>query len=100
MGTFNEENLRRELELSKGEDDLIAAAETAITTQINKTRIWSSIYSVKHMEKAVAKLIASNEALSRSNDRYARAMNRLTAGLLLVAVIQVVLIVTSSNLAP
>jgi len=90
MGTFNEEPLRNELHLTEGEKALVAASETGGSPQANKTRIYSSIYSVKHMEKAVARLIASNEALSRSNDRYARAMNILTAGVLLVAVIQVV----------
>ena len=91
MGTFNEENIRSELPLTKGEDDLIAGAETpGGTSQANKTRMFSVIYSVKHMEDAVAKLIASNEALSQSNDRYARAMKWLTVGLLLMAAFQVV----------
>ncbi len=90
MSTFNEESLRAELDLTKGEEDLIAAAETGTTSQINKTRIWSTVYSVKHIKDAVADLISSNEDLSRSNDRHARSMNFLTGGLLVVAVIQII----------
>jgi hypothetical protein len=90
MGTFNEDPLRIALDLTGAEEALLAAAETGNTSQINKTRVYSAIYSVKHMEGAVSRLIASNEGLSLSNDRYARAMNVLTAGLLIVAVIQVV----------
>ena len=91
MGTFNEEHLRAEIDLSKGEEDLIAGSETTNPSQINKTRIWSQIHTVKKIEASVENMVASNERLSNSNDRYARAMNILTGGLLFLALVQVVL---------
>ena len=91
MGTFSEEPLRAELDLSEGEEALIAASETGTTSQINKTRIFSQILTVKKIEASVEIMVASNERLSNSNDRYARAMNYLTLGLLLVAIVQVIL---------
>ena len=90
MGTFNEKPLLAEINLTEGEKALIAGAETGTTPQINKVRIWSEIYVTKKVEAAIDKFIQSNEKLSESNDRYARAMNVLTGGLLLVAVIQVI----------
>jgi len=91
MGTFHEEPLLAEINLTEGEEALITGAETGTTSQINKTRIWSEIYVAKKVETAIDKLIKSNEKLSESNDRYARAMNYLTGGLLLVAAIQIIL---------
>jgi hypothetical protein len=91
MGTFNEEPLLAEIDLTEGQKALIVGAETGTSPQINKVRIWSEIYVTKKLETAIDKLIQSNEKLSESNDRYARAMNYLTGGLLLVAIIQVIL---------
>jgi hypothetical protein len=91
MGTFNEEPLLAEFDLTEGEKALTVGAETGTSPQINKVRIWSEIYVTKKLETAIDKLIQSNEKLSESNDRYARAMNYLTGGLLLVAIIQVIL---------
>jgi len=91
MGTFNEDPLREELELTRGEQALVAGSETSTTSQINKTRTYSDIYITKRISEAIDKLIESNERLSKSNDRYARAMNYLTGGLLLVTLIQVIL---------
>ncbi len=90
MATFYEKPLRAELDLSEGEEALIAASETGNTSQINKTRIFSQILTMKKIEASVEKMVASNERLSNSNDRYAKAMNYLTLGLLVVAILQVV----------
>ena len=46
---------------------------------------------MKKVEASVDKMVASNERLSSSNDRYARAMNILTGGLLFLALVQVAL---------
>ena len=89
---FNEEKIREELNLTKGEEDLIAASETGITSQINKTRIFADIYITKNLDNVINSLIESNENLSRSNDRYARAMNWLTGGLLIVAILQLIML--------
>ena len=88
MGTFNEDPIHKELNLTEGEEALLAGAETGSTAQINKTRIYATIYSAKRLRAAIDDLITSNEKLSTSNDRYAKAMNWLTFGLLLVAIIQ------------
>jgi hypothetical protein len=88
---FDEEPLLAEINLTEGEKALIEGAATQATSQISKTRIWSEIYVAKKVETAIDKLIQSNEKLSESNDRYARAMNYLTGGLLLVTVVEVVL---------
>jgi hypothetical protein len=89
VSTLNEEPIRNELDLTEGESALIAGAETGVTAQINKTRVYADIYITKNLRSAINDLIKSNERLSNSNDRYARAMNWLTLGLLLVAVLQV-----------
>ena len=89
---FNEEKIREELNLTKGEEDLIAASETGTTSQINKTRIFADIYITKNLHNVINSLIESNEYLSRSNDRYARAMNWLTGGLLIVAILQLIML--------
>jgi hypothetical protein len=90
MSTFHEDNLREELKLSKGESDLIDAAETGNTSQINKTRIYADIYITKNVREAINQLIRSNEALERSNDTHSRAMNWLTGALIFFAALQVV----------
>jgi len=90
MSTFNEGPIRKELDLTEGEVALVAGAETGITAQINKTRVYADIYITKNLRSAVDDLIKSNERLSASNDRYARAMNWLTFGLLAVAVLQTI----------
>lgn len=93
MSTLNEESIRRELDLTEAEEALIAGAETGMTAQINKTRIYADIYLAKNLRAAIDELIKSNERLSTSNDRYARAMNWLTLGLLAVAVVQAIVAV-------
>ena len=89
MTALNEEPVRKELDLTEGEKALITGAETGVTAQINKTRIYADIYTTKHLRAAIDQLIESNEKLSASNDRYARAMNWLTLGLLVVAILQI-----------
>lgn len=89
---FNEEHLREELNLTKGEEDLIAGSETGTTSQINKTRIYADIYITKNLRNVINSLIESNKKLSKSNDRYSKAMNWLTGGLLLVAILQLILL--------
>ena len=91
MGTFNEEPLRKDLELTDAEEALVAGAETGTTAQANKVRTYADLYVTKKLQGAIDRLIQSNEKLSLSNDRYARAMNWLTGGLLLVAFLQVLL---------
>ena len=86
---FNEDPIRKELDLTEGENALIAGAETGVTSQINKTRIYADIYITKNLRSAIDELIKSNERLSTSNDKYAKAMNWLTFGILAVAVVQV-----------
>jgi hypothetical protein len=87
---LREENIREELSLTQGEEDLIAGSETGVTSTINKTRIISDIYITKNLRSAINDLIKSNERLSDSNDRYSRAMNWLTFGILLVALVQLI----------
>jgi hypothetical protein len=83
-----ETNIQEELDLTTGEKDLLRGAETGNTSQINKTRIYANIYLTKKLHAIIDDLIQSNERLSESNDRYAKAMNWLTFGLLLVAALQ------------
>ena len=89
--TLNEDPIIRELDLSEGEKALLAGAETGTTSQINKTRVYADIYVTKGMRRAVKDLIDSNLVLSQSNERHARALNWLTAGLLFLGIVQVVL---------
>lgn len=84
------EHIREELNPTPGEGQLLDGANTAQTAEINQTRIIATLYA----NKAIYKLIESNEKLSKSNNRYASALNWLTAGLLIVAAVQVYLLVS------
>ena len=90
MGTLNEEPIREMLGLTDAEEALIAGAETQVTAQINKTRVYADIYITRNLRSAIHELVKSNERLSASNDKYAKAMNWLTFGLLLTAILQIV----------
>jgi hypothetical protein len=90
MGAIKEGPIREELKLTEAEEAIITGASTATTAQANKARAFADIYVTKKITAAIDNLIQSNVTLSQSNDRYARAMNILTAGLLIAALVQMV----------
>ena len=90
MSTLNEQVIRDGLDLTDLESAIAAGAETSAISQSNKVRVYTDIYVTKKLQCAVDKLTESNETLSKSNDKRATAMNWLTLGLLVVAVLQLV----------
>ena len=83
----------KSLGLSDEEEKFIEAAETSITAEMNQSRIISEIYFVKKLEDVADKTVASNEKLSKSNEKYAKGMVILTAGLVSVGILQIILII-------
>lgn len=83
---ISEKDLRDEIGLTRGEEWLHAASETGIPSDINKTQVLASIYTVKKTEA--------------SNNKYSKAMNRLTRGLLVVATVQLIVTIVQVGFQP
>jgi len=71
--------------------DLVSQSRVAKDTEINRSRTVSMIYMANRLDEIYDKLIASNERLSASNDKFAKAANWLAGALLIVAIIQAVI---------
>ena len=69
---------------------LVGSARVALDSQINRSRTISEIYSINSLERIANRIITSNEQLSASNEKFSKAANWLTAGLLILAFIQIV----------
>jgi hypothetical protein len=110
-----------ELDLTDKEREFIEGANTAITANMNMSRIISEFYFAKTLRnatetmasmlpeealritgavnKASKSLIESNERLAKSNDRYANRMLWLTIALLIAAFIEAVATLVSALIA-
>lgn len=93
---------------TEDEISLVEQANTAVTHDMNQQRIVSEIYSarqieqsnktlIKCIEKSVLLYIDAAKDIAKSNTSYAKALNLLTLGLLLVGVIQVYLQYSINN---
>ena len=90
---YNTPELEEAMNLNKIERSLLAMFSLVFEDHQIKDKslaVYTNIYLVKGIAEQVDKRIASNEKMEESNDRYANAMNLLTVGLLIVAVVQVV----------
>jgi len=85
----------KSLDLTDEEEAFIKDACTAITADMNQSKIISEIYFIKKLEKVADKMIESNEKLSKSNERYAKRILWLTRVLVFVGIIQIIVALTS-----
>ncbi|MFA6475658.1 MAG: hypothetical protein WCV88_05710 [Patescibacteria group bacterium] len=76
---------------SDNEKMFVNEAGTGQTSDINQTRVTSTIILAKVIQKSSKEIIASNERLSVSNEKYTKAMLWLTFGLVITAIIQIII---------
>ena len=69
---------------------LVEEAKSNTNVTLNYYRLIGDFYLANALEKQIDRAIASNEQLARSNEKYSKAANRLTVGLLAVAALQVI----------
>jgi len=83
-------DLVKELNLSAAELAYVEDSQTAVTAEMTQSRAVGVVYAVKHAQMLVDKFIGSAESLASSNEKYARRLTWLTAGLVVFAAAQVV----------
>ncbi|MCK4307521.1 hypothetical protein KAW50_04765 [candidate division WOR-3 bacterium] len=83
-------DILKSLNLTDEEEVFIRDSNTAITRDMNQSRVISDIYFVKKLEKVADETIESNEKLSKSNERYAKGMLYLTGALVFVGIVQII----------
>jgi len=76
--------------LTVDENKLIIDSHTNATAEISQVKIISDLYTIKNNEQFVKNLVSSNEQLTKSNNRYALALNILTGALVLTGILQIV----------
>lgn len=74
--------------ISAEEKKFLTDSNTAVTADMNQSRVASELYFAKTIEKCVDRQIESNKDLADSNEKYSSRMVWLTVGLIVVAVIQ------------
>lgn len=75
------------------EKRLVRLSRVSLDSQINRSRTISEIYFARRLEESVNRMVASNEKLAASNDRFSRAANWLTVGLLVLAFLQLIMLI-------
>jgi hypothetical protein len=85
------EKVKKELELTEFEQDLLADSKTAQTDEINYTRNISELYLAISLDEIADKIILSNKNLAASQDKYANKMFLLTLALVFVGVVQIII---------
>ncbi|NQU99805.1 MAG: hypothetical protein HQ538_03635 [Parcubacteria group bacterium] len=86
---MNIEKLLDEYKISNDEKTFILRSNTALTADMNQSRIVSEFILGKRIEKATDEIIESNEKLSESNKKYTIGMLILTGALVFVGLIQI-----------
>ena len=76
--------------LSDEQKRLVNEAKLNSGVTLNYYRLIGDFYLANALEKQIDRAIVSNEELARSNEKYSKAANRLTVGLLVVAALQVI----------
>jgi len=79
----------KENEFSEAEKNFILKSETAVTHDMNQSRIVSEFVLGKRIEKAAKEIIDSNEKLAESNKKYMIGTLILTGALVFVGLIQI-----------
>jgi len=82
-------DLLKEYKFLEKEKSFINQANTAVTADMNQSRIISEFILGKKIKNATTKIITSNEKLATSNEKYTKAMLLLTAGLVFATIVQV-----------
>ena len=72
------------------EKKFIEESNTAVTSEMNESRIASEFILGKVIDAATDRVINSNGELAKSNEKHSRSMILLTGGLVLVAVVQII----------
>ena len=88
-------NLMETIGFTDVEKKFIVQSCTAITKEMNQSRVLSEFYFVKNLEKISDEMIKSNEKLSRSNNKYAEGMLYLTGGIVFVGIVQIIIALIS-----
>ena len=78
--------------LTEAEVELATAAYTAVTGTISEANVTAQVYLAHRLREVTDDVIDSNANLANSNARYAKALNVLTACLVIVGVVQAVVI--------
>ena len=86
---MNIEKLLDKYGASDDEKTFILRSNTAVTADMNQSRVVSEFVLGRRIEEAANKLIKSNEKLAKSNERYTRGMLILTVALVFVGLIQI-----------
>ena len=74
--------------LTEAEAEFAIDANTANTGEISEANVTAQLYLAHRLRAVTDDLMASNDKLEKSNNRYALALNILTAGLVLVGILQ------------
>ena len=89
-------NLMETIGFTDVEKKFIVQSSTAVTKEMNQSRVLSEFYFVKNLEKISDEMIQSNEKLSRSNNTYAKGMLYLTGGIVFVGIVQIIIALISN----
>jgi hypothetical protein len=87
----NLNQLMADLKFSDLQKRLVVSSKVALPHQINRSRIIAEIYFTNRIEEFTNHIIESNAKLAASNDRFSKAANWLTAGLVILALLQLVI---------
>ena len=88
---MNIKDLLEKYKFSEEEKSFINQANTAVTADMNQSRIVSELILGKRIEEVANNIIKSNEKLADSNKKYSKGLLWLTAALVFVGLIQIII---------
>jgi len=86
---MSKHSILEKFDVSEDEEYFIKISEN-IKEKENYTRVISNLYLSKTIEDSTNNIINSNKKLARSNNFYAKGMLCLTAGLIIVAILDII----------